>query len=90
VSSFEDSEDISIWEEIHEKVKVDLPIVDLYQIKEKSSLVHNPRLLADLCLGYLKIGKIDKSVQEKLLQLSIESLPGVVEQWITEYEDTPS
>lgn len=60
-SAFEEEYDLYAY--IQGSIKPTLPLVDLSLIDQSSEFSHHPRLLADLCVGYLKIAQFDKSVK---------------------------
>ena len=41
-----------------------------------------PRLLTQLCMGYLKLAEYDSRVKERLTELASEQLGQVVEEWV--------
>ena len=51
------------------------------RIAEQGIANFQPRMLENLCLGYLKLAEIDPSIKQNLVSLSREQLGKVVETW---------
>lgn len=77
-SSFEEPQ--NILQILERRIIPKLPFADLTSIVS----AHNgnnlqPRLLSNLCLGYLNLATIDKKLKERLIQLSTQNLATVID-----------
>jgi hypothetical protein len=78
-SSFEEQSSLLLI--LEKKLIPKLPFADLSSIvSAKGTNNLQPRLLSSLCQGYLNLSLIDKTLKQRLIDLSAQNLAAVIDQ----------
>ena len=70
----------NIMETLQKRILPQLKLIDIDRIKPNNVASYHPKMLMQMCLGYLKLGSLDVEVREFLIQK--KHLTVVVEEWI--------